>query len=668
MLGTRLQRKTLFVIGFTFIGLFLVLYAVSRAIVLGSFAEQEDIEAKQNVGRVVGALEENLRSLEGTARDWSLWDDTAKYAQDRNRTYFDANLVNISTMMTNNHLNLVMFLDKNDNVIFEQAFDYNTGQVLPVPKDLRGHVAPGTPLLKHKDADSSIKGVIMLAQAPMLLASEPIMRGNGTGPVVGTIVFGRYLDQEAIQHLSQVTLLGVTVNSAAEMLNEGAYKELLPTIGTDMGVELIRLSDSTIEGLQLYPDVFGDTNLIIDVKMNRAIYQRGEQAFNYYILSLLGVGMVFAIVIMGLLSKLVLYRLARLRSDVKIISASTDMAGRVKSMGNDEISDVADSINEMLVALERARAEQREGEERYRAVVEQSSEAIFLADVSTGRFIEVNAAAQVLLGHGREDILRMGLGDIVERSVPVTGVLTMGATGKLRLSNEQKYKRRNGTTVNVEVSEIQIRYGGKDVLCVVARDITERKRADELLHELAMRDGLTGLYNRREMHRILKERVERFSRYAEGTSVVLMDIDYFKSVNDTYGHQVGDEVIRWIAAVTQDLVRLGDKVARYGGEELAIILPETELETALQVSERIRQAIEQSPFEYRQRHDDHIEVVVIPLTVSMGVATLPNDGIIEETIIKAADKALYAAKHGGRNRSVAFAMAETVTEPALSSV
>jgi diguanylate cyclase (GGDEF)-like protein/PAS domain S-box-containing protein len=378
-------------------------------------------------------------------------------------------------------------------------------------------------------------------------------------------------------------------------------------------------------------------------------------------------------VIVALLRRLVLSRVANLRGDVRKISAATDMSGRVTPAGNDELTDLALSINEMLGSLQRAREEQREGEEKYRAVVEQTNEAILLADAGTGRFIEANAAGQILLGYDRDELLGMTVSDVVETQEKERDNTRLNtaprATAPLRLSIEQRYRRKNGTSVHVEVSQIPITYGGREVRCIVARDITERKRAEDLLRELAMRDGLTGLYNRREMHRILKEQVEAYRRYAEPFTLIMLDIDYFKSVNDTYGHQVGDDVIRWIAAVTQDLVRVGDKVARYGGEEVALILPRTGREPAFEVAERIRQSIAKQPFEFvLSDAEGHEGPALIPLTVSLGLATLPDDGATEDEIIKAADTALYTAKRQGRNRTVTHAMTELERQPQVGAV
>jgi two-component system cell cycle response regulator len=162
------------------------------------------------------------------------------------------------------------------------------------------------------------------------------------------------------------------------------------------------------------------------------------------------------------------------------------------------------------------------------------------------------------------------------------------------------------------------------------------------LEELSSRDGLTGLYNRREFEARLREETQRARRYNKPLSVMLLDIDHFKNVNDRYGHQAGDETLIAVA----DLIRLSarpmDAVCRYGGEELAVILPETDATGAGIVAERIRASVAESLTTTPQ--GDEIQV-----TVSIGFATFPRDGDTGPGLVKSADEALYAAKQEGRN-------------------
>jgi len=171
----------------------------------------------------------------------------------------------------------------------------------------------------------------------------------------------------------------------------------------------------------------------------------------------------------------------------------------------------------------------------------------------------------------------------------------------------------------------------------------ELKKANESLRELAFRDGLTGLYNHRYFQEALETELDRARRYGHALSLVLLDIDFFKQVNDRFGHPAGDEVLRQVADTLVRLVRRCDIVARYGGEEFAIILPETGLTGAKVLAQRVRRGIEQLEIS----HDDRL----IPVTISCGVASSETeDDPDRATLIEQSDQALYRAKEGGRNR------------------
>lgn len=163
------------------------------------------------------------------------------------------------------------------------------------------------------------------------------------------------------------------------------------------------------------------------------------------------------------------------------------------------------------------------------------------------------------------------------------------------------------------------------------------------LRQLATVDALTGLLNRREFDRLLKEEQERAVRFTQPLSLLLLDLDHFKQVNDTHGHPVGDQVLHAIARRIVANVRSVDRVARYGGEEFAVVLVQGAPEFAVSAAERIRAAIAAESVVTSGG-------LVLSVTASIGVATLPVHGETPETLVAAADKALYAAKSAGRNR------------------
>lgn len=169
----------------------------------------------------------------------------------------------------------------------------------------------------------------------------------------------------------------------------------------------------------------------------------------------------------------------------------------------------------------------------------------------------------------------------------------------------------------------------------------EQSHAD--LERLATLDGLTEVYNRREFNRWLSVEVERSKRDQSPISLIMADIDHFKQLNDTYGHQAGDKALYEVAQLLKKEVRPGDIVSRYGGEEFAVILPKASVEDCAVVAHRICRAIAIQPISISA--EDHIS-----LTASLGLASFPQDASSEEALVLKADQALYQAKQTGRNR------------------
>lgn len=176
-----------------------------------------------------------------------------------------------------------------------------------------------------------------------------------------------------------------------------------------------------------------------------------------------------------------------------------------------------------------------------------------------------------------------------------------------------------------------------------AQDITEMFELKIKLEKQAVYDALTGLHNRGHFDEKLQDEFNHALRYGTHISLLMLDIDFFKNINDTYGHQAGDKVLKSVARIILDSVRSVDYAARYGGEEFTVILPETEQASAIALAERIRLAIEQKEFRISEN-------VTIHLTISIGVGNNSERIISPELVIQSADGALYNAKKNGRNQ------------------
>ncbi|WP_375191622.1 GGDEF domain-containing protein [Marinobacter sp.] len=183
---------------------------------------------------------------------------------------------------------------------------------------------------------------------------------------------------------------------------------------------------------------------------------------------------------------------------------------------------------------------------------------------------------------------------------------------------------------------------GTVILEGIVLDISDRKALESELSELATRDPLTGLYNRRELSRVMEEELERARRYQRPMALLWIDFDHFKDINDTYGHAAGDSVLRSVSRLLERSVRSVDSIGRFGGEEFVIVLPEMDLEEARETAERLRKRVSSSA----QPLGDGQSV---PLTISVGIAVYPDHGVSVPALCAAADKAMYLAKDRGRN-------------------
>jgi sensor domain CHASE-containing protein len=174
-----LRRKTLLIIGATFYGVIVLLFFLSRNILLESYVQLEEQNTRQNVERGLGALSSELDHLGTTTSDWAAWDDTYAFIEDADAEYIASNLGDGTFVELG--LNLMMFIDTSGQTVFGKAFDLVEEAEMPVPQSLKGHLAPGEVLITHADIDSALSGILLLVEGPMLVASRPIHGGRTVG-------------------------------------------------------------------------------------------------------------------------------------------------------------------------------------------------------------------------------------------------------------------------------------------------------------------------------------------------------------------------------------------------------------------------------------------------------------------------------------------------------
>lgn len=314
-----------------------------------------------------------------------------------------------------------------------------------------------------------------------------------------------------------------------------------------------------------------------------------------------------------------------------------------------------------VVLNERRMIEQaaRKSEQLYRLLAENSRDIIVLTDLNHRREY-VSPAVQWMMGWDPRDLVGTTFRDSIchPDDVPaMTATLEALTNGEPAKSLTYRCKKKDGTYLWMEanISLYCDRVTGDPIGYVnVVRNVAERKAAEERLQDaylaleaLASVDPLTGTANRRQLDESLEQDWRRAIRTVSPISLLLLDVDHFKLYNDLYGHLRGDTCLRQIAETAQQVFRRsGDTVARFGGEEFAIILPDTDRIGAFDLAQRLRQKVEDLRIEHAGSQHSMV-------TVSVGCATLvPEPGAEANTLIEAADRALYEAKRAGRNRVI----------------
>jgi diguanylate cyclase (GGDEF)-like protein/PAS domain S-box-containing protein len=294
-----------------------------------------------------------------------------------------------------------------------------------------------------------------------------------------------------------------------------------------------------------------------------------------------------------------------------------------------------------------AEARLRESEERFRTIFSSVSEGIILQDAATAALIDVNPPMCALFGYTRDEMLGLNIGDLSTGVSPYT--LEDAAAILKRLEHEALVfewhcKAKDGRRFWAEMSIRRAIFGGRDVFLATARDITERRQTHAQITQLARYDVLTGLANRGVFVEALEQAIARAQRRSQTFSVLYLDLDHFKDVNDTLGHPIGDLLLVAVADRLRASVRAVDTVARFGGDEFAIIL--TDIEDAGEVpvfaggiADRILNAFSM-PFSIQGNE--------IRSGTTIGIAIYGPDLPDAETMLSRADVALYRAKSDGR--------------------
>ena len=330
----KLRTKTLSVLIVTLLVITAATYATADHIVAGSFADLEQDEARQNLARTEQALGVEMNRLDSSAGDWSTWDDTYQFVQDGNQDYIEANLYD-ATLQTL-RVDMMGFFDANGSLVHMQAIDAE-GVGTEMPGSTIAVLSESAPLFNHGGTGDSTTGFVNTPAGTLIVASRPVITSDGEGPIAGTLLLARWVDERLVDELKGITKLDVALGPA--LPSETAGSQTVETVGSD-----------TLYATTVIGDINGQPALTAELTMPRTIFAEGQHTLRYLLISLLIIGIAFLVLITLMLEVTVLRPVARLSAFVS--SVGTRLNSRAPQTSSDEMGHLGRSINGMLDTIE----------------------------------------------------------------------------------------------------------------------------------------------------------------------------------------------------------------------------------------------------------------------------------------------------------------------------
>jgi PAS domain S-box-containing protein len=473
-----LSTKTLIIVVLVFCGLYLGLYFPTHIIITDSFANEQKRQATEDMQRVASVLSIDLEGLDNITSDWANWNDTYQFVETPYDEYIKSNLAPLSFI--HNRLNVIIYIQPSGYIVWGKSYDPLSNELVAIPDSLKEYISANSILLGHQDVVSKVTGFISLPEGTMLISSHPILTTDGQGPIRGTLIFGRYLDSKEIDMLSKTTVLPIKTSQFGDIpLN---LQSALSATSGDYGI-VVKRDGSRSLGYVLVKDIFSKPSIVLKTDMPATIYNKGQDSVFYFLIGRTIAFVLFSVVILILLNRFIISRLARLKTTVSEITISGDPKSRVSLKGKDELATLAGSINEMLDSMEWANAERSQAEQMFITLADSSPVSIFI--IQNNRFQYVNPQFQKDTGYSEAELLAANPLDYIlpeDRKMAREKSIKM-LEGEVVSPHEYRVVKKGGEIRWALQSVTYIKYRGQPAILGNRMDITEHKRTEEALRQ-----------------------------------------------------------------------------------------------------------------------------------------------------------------------------------------
>lgn len=396
----KLRSKTLIYSGIIITLLILILLLISQFVFLSTSTDYEHRYSNHVLKDELSGLNQTIFAMNETARDWSQWDDAYDYLMGNNPSFATDDL-NPDTFKRLD-LNLIMYVDTKGNIKYGKVYNLENNESMSLPENLSSFNSESQILQSNNM--QGYYGLLDLPEGPMIIISKPVLTGHDQGPSPGTLIMGRYLTQTELNKLINIPNSTLSIHSYSTANASPEYKTILPHLSNATPTSFKVLGGNSIAAYGLLYDIYGNPSIIIKSEMARTLYHSYLNIVFYFVGSILLVGILFVILALYVLDKNVLNRLDKLMGEIVDIGKTGDIKRRVTVSGDDELSELASSINSSLFSLQKYEKDLETSEKKYRNIFENTGTAMLIAEDDLTISL-VNKTFENLLGLKKSDIV-----------------------------------------------------------------------------------------------------------------------------------------------------------------------------------------------------------------------------------------------------------------------
>lgn len=617
------------------------IWLLSESILLSRFDREDQQRLQEGATVLHNRLDFELKRHLDIVRTYAWWDASYDFIQRPNETFEQENLDH--EMLDDLGFDFVLFLDDRGHLQLKQwsppAPDQRVLFGAPSASDqalleaLQQRAIRLGALDFRGRTDHSLSELLLVDNLPTLLVSVPISNNQGSAPAKGAILAGYFLDRERLANLREQ--MQADLQPMPNIATDATWKPLRSRSGSTHNQALLsprRFIGEHVQQVSVqYLSSSGEPQPRFDITKKRLLYIQGEKAINFFLGASLLVALGAFLVGYLALELWVLRRVQRLNREVAEVGRNAHSI-RLSDFGNDELGQLAGEMNQMLERLEHSEA-------RDRAILQSMRDGYFEMDVD-GVILTVNPALCQLLGQTRETLIGhpyyelLGEDDLARARQPFQRAMQSGAGKTFAIP----LQRADGSLGYFEatVSLIHDLQGELRGYRGIVRDVSDQIAYQQQLLEMAYRDPLTGLGNRKAFDEQLGQALLRAGSGGSELALLYLDLDRFKEVNDRFGHDIGDALLRTVAERVRSTLRQPDKAYRLGGDEFAVLLEDSQENNPQRLAERLLAALVQ-PIALNGERIDFV-------TPSIGIALYPRHAGDAEGLVRAADSAMYEAK------------------------